>query len=554
MRRIKGFWLYIIVAVVVIVGIVVVRQRRAAAGSPGMQTAVAARGTVMSSVAANGVLQPLTTVEVRSNVGGQVVELTVDEGDLVEAGQLIARIDPSDSLAALDQAKADHASAKARVDQALQAVQLQRLQTATSITSAEQALLASRERWAQAEREAEIQPTLTAEALKQAESSLASAQANLEQTRSALIPQKVASAQAAYDQAKASCDQAEQALKRQHALLAKGYTSKSQADEAEAQYAAAKAQLESAQAKLDTVQEECQQDLRSAEAQVAQAKAALESARANRVQDELKQKEVAASRAAAEQAAAALKAAQASSYSDQMKVEDVLQARAALERARAAVTNADTQLSYTTIVAPRSGIVVAKYVEEGSIVTAGRQAFAGSGSGITIVEIADVSRMRVVVDVDEADIAKIRLGQLVTVTVDACPDEEFPAKVTKIAPKAEVNQNVTTIPVTVELDETDERLKPEMNASCGFLIDRRQQVLCVPFEAITETDAGPQVTVLENGKPVHRKVVVGLAGDDLCEIVRGLKEGETVVIGEEEQAAPTGGRRGGPGGMPPPPM
>ncbi|MGD0015026.1 MAG: biotin/lipoyl-binding protein [Bryobacteraceae bacterium] len=86
----------------------------------------------------------------KSNVGGQVVELAVDEGDAVKAGQLIARIDPSDSVSSLNQAKADYSSSIANVNQSRQALSMQRLQTAANIESAEQGLESSKERLAQA--------------------------------------------------------------------------------------------------------------------------------------------------------------------------------------------------------------------------------------------------------------------------------------------------------------------------------------------------------------------------------------------------------------------
>ena len=546
---------YIIPAaiVILIVAIVTVHARRGASNKQEPQTAVVARGEVLSSVSGNGLLQPLTTIEVKSNVGGQVVELAVDEGDRVRAGQLIARIDPSDSISALDQATADYASASAKVQQSKQALSMQRLQTTAGIVSAEQALGASRERLAQAEQQAKTQPKLTAESIKQAQSALASARANLDQTKSALIPQKIASAKASHDDAKASFTKAERNVERQRALLGKGYVSQSQADEAEAQFSAARAQYDVTKSKLDTVNDEADQDLRNAEAKVAQAESALESARANAVQNDIKLRDLAAARAAVKQAEASLAAARASAYQDQIKSGDILQSRAQLERAKATVKNARTQLGYTTIIAPRSGVVVKKYVEAGSIVTAGRQAMAGSGSGVTIVEIADISKMRVVVDVDESDISRITLGQEVDVTVDACPNELFPAKVIKVAPMAEVNQSVTTVPVTVELEQTDSRLKPEMNATCDFVIARKEKVLYVPIEAISETDTGTEVTVLDHGRQVTRKVQVGLAGDDYAEVASGLKEGETVVIPEEEATQKTAGP-GGPGGGPPPPM
>lgn len=540
-------------ALILAAGIFVVRARQSGNGTPSFQTDTVKRGTVMASVSGNGVLEPLTTVEVRSNVGGQIVELAVDEGDTVRAGQLIAKIDPADSLSTLQQAQADFDSAKAKVAQTKQALSLQRLQTTAGIEGAEQAVEASRQRLEQAKQEASVQPKLTAEAVAQAKSALESAEANLRQTEAALTPQKLASAQAAYDQARASYEEAEKNLKRQEALLAKGFVSQSQVDSAQAQFATAKAQLETTQKRRDTIRDESDQDIKSARSKVSQAKSALAAAEANRVQDVLKQKELAAARASLRQAQASLATARALAYQDQMKSEDILQARAQLQRSQASVENAVTQLGYTTIVAPRAGVVVKKYVEKGSIVTGGRQAIGGGGgSGITIVDIADTSRMQVVVDVDETDVGKIRLGQEVDVKVDACPDELFPAKVTKIAPQAEVNQNVTTVPVTVELAQADSRLKPQMNATCDFVIDRREDVLYVPVEAIAETDTGTEVTVLNQGKQSVRKVEVGLTGDDYCEIVSGVRAGEVVIIPDEETPAKSSNR--GPGGGPPPPM
>ncbi|MEN6372931.1 MAG: efflux RND transporter periplasmic adaptor subunit [Armatimonadota bacterium] len=552
-RRPRRKHLIIAVIALLIITIVIVHMKKSGNKTVAPETAVVTRGTVLSSVSGNGVLQPVTTVEVKSNVGGQVVKLAVDEGDHVKAGQLIAKIDPSDSISNLDQSKADYSSSEAQVNSAKQALSMQRLQTAANIASAEQALESSRQKLLQAEQEAKVQPRLTKESIKQAQSSLESAIASMTQTKSASVPQKLSAAKASYDEASASYDNAEKSLKRQKALLVKGFVSQSNVDDAEAQYSLAKGQLESAKSKYDTIKEESDQDLKSAEAKVAQARSALESARANGVQDDLKLKELAASKAALKQALAALASSRASSYQDQMKSESVLQAQAQLKKSKAALENAQTQLGYTTVVAPRDGVVVKKYVESGSIITAGRQAMAGSGSGVTIVDIADISKMQVVVDVDETDVGKITLGQDVDVSVDACPDELFPAKVIKIAPEAEVNSNVTTVPVTVQLDQADSRLKPEMNATCDFVVERKEDVLCVPIEAVTETDAGTNVTVLgHDGKTQSfRKVQVGLMGNDNCEIVSGLKEGEKVVIPEEETTTKSSNFRGGGG---PPPM
>lgn len=547
MKQLRRYW-KIVTAVILVVIVVTaaIHAKQSQKPKVELQTAAAKHGDVLSSVSANGVFQAVTTVDVKSNVGGKVVELTVDEGDRVEAGQLIAKIDQTDPLANLDSAKADFSSYRSKVDQSKQALTMQQLTTTANIRSAEQALESSRQKLLQAGQQAKVQPRLTRESIRQAQSALESAQATLKQTRNALVPQQIASAKALYDQAQAAYVKAEKSVNREHALLEKGFVSKSDVDDAEAQYSEAKAQVESAKSKLDTIREQSDQDINSAEAKVRQASSELESALANKVQDSIKQQDMIAANAALKQAVANLNATRAAAYQDQMKREDLLQAQSQLQKSQASLKTAQTQVNYTTITAPRAGVVVKKYVEKGSIVTAGQQAYGGSSSGVTIVELADVSRMQVLAQVDETDIGKISMHQRVNVTVDACPGEKFPARVIKIAPQAVVNSNVTTVPVTVELDRADSRLKPAMNATCDFVVGSKSNVLAVPVEAVTETDNGKYVTVLDHDKQITRPVTVGLVGNDDCEIISGISEGETLVITDEEKSKKTTQDHGGP--------
>lgn len=546
---------YILAAVVFVVGFVVVKVRQAGAEKPIIRTAVVERGTVTATVSANGILQPLTTVEVKSNVGGSIVKLAVDEGDAVKAGQVIAKIDPSDTRTAFEQSQSDLAAAVSKVDQAKQQLTMQHDQTAAKIVSAKQALEAAKTKLIQAQEQARIQPDLTVASVKQARSNYAAAVASLNQTKTALVPQKSTSAQSGFDQANAGYANAERDYNRQKALLEKGYVAKSQVDASEERYKVAKASLNSARNKLDTIKDETGEDLRNAEAKMEQAKAGLDNALANQVQDKIKQQEALAAKAAVKQAEAALRVAQADAHNDRIRSGDIVQANAQVTRSQAALQNARTQLDYTTVVAPRDGIVTKKYVEEGSIVTAGRSSFSGSGSGVGIVDIADVSRMFAIVNVDETDIAQIEVGQDVDITMEAYPDELFTGKVTKIAPQSVVDQNVTTIPVTVEVDLPDLRLKPGMNCTCDFITGRKEDVLMVPNEAVKEGDNSTTVTVMEGNEQVERKVEAGLVGKDYTEITKGLKKGQkivTAVIQPTVMTRPSGGfspgGMGGPGG------
>jgi HlyD family secretion protein len=535
-----------IAAIVIVVGAVTGFLLRPRGQEPIIRTAEVERGTVTASVSANGILQPLTTVEVKSNVGGQIIELAVDEGDEVSAGQLIARIDPTDTQTAYEQSQADLAAAVSKVRQAREQLAMQRAQNNAEIEAAKQNLEAARARLRQAEELARVQPNLTTASIAQATSNLAAARAALKQTETALVPQKLAAAQAAFDQAKAGYETAQKDLERQRRLLERGFVSQSAVDTSEERFAVAKAQFESARRKLETVKDEADQDLSTARARVDQAQAELENAKANSVQVKVRQQELASAKAAVKQAEAALASALAAKRQIAIREGDIIQASAQVERSEASVRNAKTQLGYTTIIAPRSGVVTKKYVEEGSIITAGRASFSGTGAGVSIVDIADVSRMFALVSVDETDVAQIEIGQQVDVIVEAYPDEIFEGKVTKIAPQSVTEQSVTTIPVTVEIESPDRRLKPGMNVTCDFITGRAENVIMVPGEAVNEDDTGATVTVLKGEKQIKRKVEVGLIGKDYTEIKRGLKVGEKVVTAIIEPTIP--GQMGSPGG------
>lgn len=512
-----------------------------------IRTAKVTRGDVVDSVSATGVLRPVTTVEVKSNVGGQIVELLVDEGDSVKAGQIIAKIDPADSLANLQQTLADQRSSQSKVAQTRESLGMQSKQTPAAIASAKQAVESARQRMLQAQKEAKIQPTLTSASIKEAQSSLESAQAALGQTKNATIPQALASAKASYNQSKATFDQLKNDLARKKSLLEKGFISNSQMDSAQQQFDVAQAQLEDAKSRVDTIKDETDQMLSAAQARVRQAQASLDTAKAGDVKNGLKQQDYLAAQAAYKQAVASLENAKAGSYQVPMKRQEIIQAQAQLQRSSAAVKDAQTQLGYTTILAPSSGVVVKKYAEKGSIITGGRSSFSGSGSGVAIVDIADTTQMTAVVNIDETDIAQVRVGQQVDITVDALPGEKFDGRVTKIAPQAVMDQNVTTIPVTVTMAETDERLKPEMNATCEFIVSRKSNVLLVPSSAVKNNKQGATVTVIDQGNQEKRKVKIGLETVDQVEILEGLREGETVVTAIIN-TGPTAGRQGSGGG------
>ncbi|GIV14907.1 MAG: hypothetical protein KatS3mg022_0342 [Armatimonadota bacterium] len=493
---------------------------------PEYRTAKVERGTVTKSVTAEGTLQPLTVVDVKSKAGGMVTKLAVDVGTEVKAGQLIARIDPTDTMTMYEQARADLEAAEAREQQSRLNLQLQAVQSEVAVLQAQANLESAKARLEQARRQLAMQPKLSQSSIQQAEASYETALENLRQLQEVTIPQTRTEVQAQYEQAKANYENAEKNLARQEELLRKGFVSQQAVDTARTQRDVAKAQFDMAQKRLSTLERDLQATLRNAEKRLEEAKAALESARTNAEQVALREADVRQAEATVKQAEAALKQAEANALQNRIREADIRSAQAQKVRSKASLQNAQEQLRSTTIVAPRDGVVIQKYVEEGTIIPPGTNVFS---QGTSIVQIADISRMFVDVQVDETDVAFIQTGQKVDVTLDAYPSEIFEGTVTRIDPRAVVEQNVTVVHVRVEIENPDARLKPGMNATCEFVVDRKENVLMVPAEAVKENDGKYYVQVMEGGEPRQRDVEIGLEGNDTVEIVSGLKEGEEVV-------------------------
>jgi len=202
---------------------------------------------------------------------------------------------------------------------------------------------------------------------------------------------------------------------------------------------------------------------------------------------------------------------------------DYANAQAALVRARTNLDLAQQRLEDATVRAPISGTVIEKTVSLGQVITSGTSSF---GGGTTLIKMADLKQVRVRALVTEADIGAIQAGMGATVTVDAYPDRPFRGSVEKIEPQAVVQQSVTMFPVLITISNLEGLLKPGMNGEVSILIERRDNVLAVPNDAIrTLREAGTAAAAL------------GLNPDTVQAQIRA-------------QMASMGGGLGGPGGRP----
>jgi RND family efflux transporter MFP subunit len=148
------------------------------------------------------------------------------------------------------------------------------------------------------------------------------------------------------------------------------------------------------------------------------------------------------------------------------------------------------------VVAPMTGVIIAKGVEPGQTVTSGVSSF---NEGTNIFTIADLTSLLIRVNLNEVDIAKIRVGQPVRVTLDAYPQRIFDGKVRFVAPAAKLQEKIKVFPVEVALAKLDPSFHTGMSANVEILGEQRAKALSVPLEALQRHDGDVVVYRLRKG-------------------------------------------------------
>jgi HlyD family secretion protein len=233
-----------------------------------------------------------------------------------------------------------------------------------------------------------------------------------------------------------------------------------------------------------------------------------------------------------------------------VKTADV--ARAALERARAQVAFEETNLMYTVIRSPVSGIVISRNVDIGQTVAATFQ------TPILFQIAQDLTRMQIDTSLAEADVGGVRVGQPATFTVDAYPEKTFQGQVKQIRMNPSIQQNVVTYDVVVAVDNAERQLLPGMTAVVTIRIAERKNVLRIPLASLRfrpsvaadskppGVDAGERLVYrLDDGTAVPVGVRIGIFGSRDAELLDGdVGEGQMLVI-EELSGTPKSASGGG---------
>ena len=215
------------------------------------------------------------------------------------------------------------------------------------------------------------------------------------------------------------------------------------------------------------------------------------------------------------------------------------QSRQQVAQARESVNKAQTNLGYATITSPIDGVVLSKSVEEG-------QTVAASFNTPELFTIAqDLTNMRVIADIDEADIGGVIEGQRVVFTVDAFPDDTFEGRVTQVRQQASTESNVVTYEVVISAPNRDLKLKPGLTANVTIYTLEKNNVLTVPSKAlrftpnqmligknqtIEDVKADKKVWIKQGDTFKAVAVETGTTNGIFTEITKGLPEGTEVLV------------------------
>ena len=203
----------------------------------------------------------------------------------------------------------------------------------------------------------------------------------------------------------------------------------------------------------------------------------------------------------------------------------------AVQNAQLSLQSAQEALDSYTITSPISGTVIEKNLKAGDQLN-------GGDSGAMAV-IYDLSQLELQMDVSELDIGQIQPGQTVEITAEALPGQTFTGVVEKVSVNGTTTDGFTTYPVTILLSEYGD-LNPGMNVSAHIIVERAENALCVPAEAVNSDGtvlvagegafAEDGVTIADPSKIESRPVTLGRGNQDFVEITSGLEEGETVLL------------------------
>ncbi|MDY7021943.1 MAG: efflux RND transporter periplasmic adaptor subunit [Cyanobacteriota bacterium] len=459
-------------------------------------------------ITASGVVQPVRRVNLSPKTQGRLSQLFVEQGDRVEAGQIVARMESGEIEAQLLQAEAGLARTKAN---------LSKLQTGSrpEVIAASQAKLDR-----VLARLAELEAGTRSEEIAVAQAKLNEAEARLADARSGSLRDEIAQAEARLVANKADRELASERVRRYQGLKDQGAISEDNLQEYLQNERRLSALVDEAARRIEQLQQSQRSQVERLEATVEQERQAL-----RQLQNGARPEEI-----AAVQAEVAEARSQLNELRNGTRPEEIAAAQAEVREAEAQIRFYQTQLEDANVRAPFSGIIAQRYAVEGAFVTPATSASdASSATSTSIVALA--KDLEVLAKIPEADIGQIRPNQKVEIVADAYPDQVFEGRVQLIAPEAVKERDVTLFQARVEILSGKDVLQSGMNVDLKFIGDKLNDALVIPTVAII-TNKGETGVLLpdEKNQPQFHPVTIGSTIGNQIQILEGIEAGDRVFI------------------------
>jgi HlyD family secretion protein len=459
-------------------------------------------------ITASGVVQPVRRVNLSPKTQGRLSQLFVEQGDRVEAGDIIARMESGEIEAQLLQAEAGLARAQAN---------LSKLQTGSR--PEEIAAAQARLNRAQATLD-ELQAGTRSEEIAVAQAKLNEAEARLADARSGSLDDEIAQAESRLTANKAELELASERVRRYESLRNQGAVSEDSLEEYLQNERRLSALVEEAQRRIEQLEQSQLSQVDRLEATVDMERQAL-----RQLQNGARPEEIAGAEAEVAEVQSNL-----NELINGTRPEEIAAAQAEVREAQAQVRYYETQLEDSNVRAPFSGVIAQRYAVEGSFVTPATSASdATSATSTSIVALA--KDLEVLAKIPEADIGRIKPNQTVEIIADAYPDKLFEGRVQLIAPEAVKERDVTLFQARVEILSGKDLLQSGMNVDLKFIGDKLNNALVVPTVAII-TNKGETGVLLPDDKnqPKFHPVTVGSTIGNQIQILEGIEAGDRVFL------------------------
>lgn len=455
---------------------------------------------------------------------GTIDEVLVRVGDTVSAGDPLVRLNTADLQRTVESARQALAAQEANLATLIAPATANELAAAEASVASAQAAL---DDLTGGPSEAELAAAQAA--LRAAQADVAAASARLNSATAAPDDAAIRAAQLQLDLAQQAATSA--AERHSTILVTEPNQFLTAEDLADLEFSA-RAQAQQANADLAAAQQAYDDLINGNPSSVASSQAALAAAVAQRDSAQAQLDLLQAGPTAAQLAAAESTLAQAELRLEQLRngpsEAQRIQAEVAVEKARINLQRAERSLADATLVAPFDGTITAVNAQPGET------------AGGVLVELFDPTSLEVVLDVDEVDVAQVQTGQTASIALETWPDEDIPAEVAAIMPRATAGSDLVTFRTYLTIGETELPVRVGMTANARLLAETLENVLLLPSAAIQAdrqrgTFSVVRVVPGSDGQDTFETVpvTIGLRDGRYTEITSGLEAGDVVIIGND---------------------